>query len=333
MAIPTVEEGEGGSDTYGRFVAEPLEPGFGTTLGNALRRTLLSALPGAAVTRVKIEGVLHEFGSLPHMKEDVTEFLLNVKEIRLRALSGRPGRLFLNLSGQREVKVGDIDASADYEVVNPDLHLASLDSSEARLNVEFEVERGKGYVPANPESDHPIGMIPVDALFSPVRQVNFTVDRIRVGEATGYERLVLEVWTDGAITPSDAVRQSGEILSDQLSRFAHLGQPPGVSATQRAKRLDIPTEQYEMSIEALGLSQRTLNCLKRAGLNTVGQVLEKTPQELMSIRHFGEKSWEELEAKLREQGLLPSQPEPQPSPEAGDSETPVLLGEEDEDGA
>jgi len=286
-------------------VAEPLEPGFGVTLGNALRRVLLSSLTGAAVTSVRIDGVQHEFTVIPHMKEDVTEFLLNVKEVRLRPLSDRPSRLLLEASGEAEVRAGDIQASADYEVVNPELHLATLDSPEARLRVEFTVEPGKGYVPASSADGQPIGTIPVDAFFSPVRQVNFNVERTRVGEATEYERLVLEVWTDGTITPVEAVSRSADILVEQFGLFSRLGREAEPSFAQKAQRLAITPEQYNLPIEVLGLSQRTHNCLKRADIHKVGEVLERTPQQLMTIRHFGEKSWEELEAKLREHGFLP----------------------------
>ncbi|MBI2917229.1 MAG: DNA-directed RNA polymerase subunit alpha [Chloroflexi bacterium] len=344
VIVPTVTESEGSTATYGKFVAEPLESGMGTTVGNSLRRVLLGGLTGAAIARVRIEGALHEFATLSHMKEDVTEFLLNVKEIRLRSLSGRPGRLFLDASGKRDVKAMDIQHSADFDIVNRELHLATLDSSEARLSVEFEVELGKGYVPASPGNGHSVGVIPLDALFSPVQQVNFNVEPTRVGEATGYERLVLEVWTDGSITSTEAVRRSAELLVQQFNLFARMGEAVGISSAQRARHLDISPLQYELPIESLALSQRTLNCLKRAGLNKVGQVMEKTPQELMSIRHFGEKSWEELEARLKEQGLLPSEPAGVPvavKPAAGAEDEEEAEGmeeepeepEENEDGA
>jgi len=341
--VPAITEAEGSTATFARFVAEPLESGMGTTLGSSLRRVLLGGLTGAAVNKVRIEGALHEFATLPHMKEDVTDFLLNVKEIRLRALSGRPGRLFLDVSGQREIKAGDIQPSTDFEIVNLELHLATLDSAEARLCVEFEVELGRGYVPANPQDGHSVGVIPLDALFSPVRQVNFRVEPTRVGAVTGYERLVLEVWSDGTIAPGEALKRSAELLAQQMNLFAHGGEPAGVSPMQRARRLDISPTQYDMPIESLGLSQRTLNCLKRAGLNKVGQVLEKTPQELMSIRHFGEKSWEELAGKLREQGMLPPEAEAKEAEPVGETTSAEAEegepseesdeSEEDEDGA
>ncbi len=214
--IEVEEEGEG----YARLVAEPVEAGFGVTLGNALRRVLLSSLPGAAVTSVRIEEVQHEFSTIPHMKEDTTEFLLNVKEIRLRALSDRPAKLYLEGLGEGRVLAGDIQMTADYEIVNPELHLATLDSADARLTVEFNVETGRGCVPAGRQTDGmPIGVIPVDAIFSPVRRVNFAVERTRVGQVTNYDRLALEVWTDGTVTGVEAVSQAADILLGQFALF------------------------------------------------------------------------------------------------------------------
>jgi DNA-directed RNA polymerase subunit alpha len=200
LVTPNIEVEEE-SEGYARLVAEPVEAGFGVTLGNALRRVLLSSLPGAAVTSVRIEEVQHEFSTIPHMKEDTTEFLLNVKEIRLRALSDRPAKLYLEGHGEGRILAGDIQVTADYEIVNPELHLATLDSAEAHLTVEFNVERGRGWVPAGRQTDGtPIGVIPVDAIFTPVRRVNFAVERTRLGQVTNYDRLVLQVWTDGTVT-------------------------------------------------------------------------------------------------------------------------------------
>src|SRR5207249_1367620 len=193
---------------YARIVAAPLQPGFGITLGNALRRVLLSSLTGAAVTSVRIDGVLHEFSTIPHVKEDTIEFLLNVKELRLRALSDKAGRLFLDVAGSGEVTASDIKPSADYEIVNPELHLATMDSGEARMQVEFNVEQGTGYVQAQPRNGLPIGVLPLDAIFTPVRKVNYRVEATRVGQAINYDRLILEVWTDGSLSPVDAVNQS-----------------------------------------------------------------------------------------------------------------------------
>lgn len=290
------------TEKYGRFVAEPLEKGFGTTLGNALRRVLLSSLPGAAVTWVRIEGAQHEFATIPHMKEDVIEFLLNVKALRLRLLTSRSGRLTLEVSGEGRVLAGDIQPSADFEVVNPELHLATLDSPEAKLVVEFNVEQGKGYVPAGQEDELPIGVIPVDAIFTPIRRVNYAVEPARVGQET--ERLILEVWTDGTIAPMEAVSQAAKILIEQFQLFYELARLPQRVGEQMPHLL-IPLEQYNIPIEQLTLSVRTFNCLKRAGITKVGELVERGEQELLTIRNFGQKALEEVREQLKALGLAP----------------------------
>lgn len=300
LDVPTLKvECVESTPTYGKFACQPLERGFGTTLGSPLRRSLLGGLPGAAITWVRIEGVQHEYSSIPHMKEDAVEFLLNVKTIRIRSHSKHPGRMRLEVEGEGVVKAGDIQSSSDFEIVNPELHLATLDSPEARLSVEFNVELGKGYRPATVQEDLPIGVLPVDAIFGPVRKANFAVERTRVGQVTDYERLVLEVWTDGTIDPTEAVRQAGQTLEERLFLFSNLG---NLQETTKAKQLlggSITPVQFKMPLEDLGLSSRTLNCLKRAGLNKVGEVLEKSKEELQSIRNFGEKSMAELYERLR----------------------------------
>ena len=296
------------SESYARMVAEPLEAGFGTTVGNALRRILLSSLPGAAVTSVRIEEVEHEFSTVPHVKEDIVEFLLNVKGIRLRALSDRPGKLYLEASGETRVTAGDIQTTADYEIVNPDLHLATLGSPKAHLTVEFNVEPGRGYVPAGAREGLPIGVIPVDSIFTPVRRVNYRVERTRVGQVTDYDRLVLEVWTDGSITGVEAVSQSASILAEQLSLFSHLGKPqPAMVERGLGMGAALSPDRYNTPIEELSLSVRAYNCLKRSGLMTVGQVIEKSEDELLALRNFGRKSYDELKSKLIQMGFL--QPE------------------------
>ena len=223
--LPQLHVEDEGDESFGRIVAEPLRAGFGITIGNALRRTLLSALPGAAVTAVRIDGVEHEFSTIPHMKEDVVEFLLNIKDIRIRALSDRPGKMYLEATGPGEVTAGNIQQTADYEIVNPDLHLATLDSGEARLSVEMTVDQGGGYQPAGSADGMAIGVIPMDAIFSPVRRVNYKVEHTRVGQVTNFDRLILEVWTDGTINPVDAVSNAAEILADQFALFSRLGRP------------------------------------------------------------------------------------------------------------
>ncbi len=296
---------EESTDTYARVVAEPLQSGFGTTLGNALRRVLLSSLPGAAITSVRIDEVEHEFSTIPNMKEDTTEFLLNLKEVRLRAYSDRPGKLYLETSGSGPVTAAAIQPTADYEIINPELYLATLDSDQARLTVELNVERGTGYVPAGAASGMPIGVIPVDAIFTPVRKVNYTVTHTRVGQMTNYDRLVLETWTDGTITGVEAISQASEILTDYLRRFSSLGKPMA-PAMERGLGIGsaLPPDRYNTPIEDLNLSVRAYNCLKRSGLMTVGQVLEKSEDELLSLRNFGRKSYDELRERLVELGFL-----------------------------
>ncbi|MBI4337077.1 MAG: DNA-directed RNA polymerase subunit alpha [Chloroflexi bacterium] len=291
------------TDAYGKFALEPLEQGFGPTLGNPLRRVLLSALPGAAVTWVRIDGVLHEYSSIPHVKEEVLEVLQNVKGVRLRSLSGRPGRMRLEVQGPGEVTAADIVASADFEVVKPEQHIATLESEEAKLVIEFNVEHGKGYQPAQHGDGLPIGTLQVDALFAPVRKVNYRAERTRVGQRTDFERLLLEVWTDGTISPVEALQQAAKILVDQFFLFAAVGKAgvPGVPRSEAA--LAIPAEVYNMPVERLELSSRTLNCLKRANIHKVGEILEKDREQLLKIRNFGEKSLGELLNRLKEKEI------------------------------
>lgn len=290
---------EESDETFGRIVAEPLEAGFGVTVGNALRRTLLSALPGTAITAVRIEGVEHEFSTVPHMKEDIVEFLLNVKDIRIRSLTDRPGKMYLEAVGEGVVTAEQIQQSADFEIVNPELHLATLESSDARLSVEFTVEHGSGYRTAGTTDGMAIGVIPVDAIFSPVRRVNYRVEHTRVGQFTNYDRLVLEVWTDGALDPTDAVSNAAEVLAEQFLVFSRLGRPqPTMVGRGLGSGAALPPDRYNTPIEDLNLSVRAYNCLKRSGLMTVGAVLEKSEDELLALRNFGRKSYDELRDKL-----------------------------------
>jgi len=298
-------EEEDSDDTFGRIVAEPLQAGFGVTIGNALRRTLLSALPGTAITAVRIEGVEHEFTTVPHMKEDIVEFLLNVKDIRIRSLTDRPGKMYLEASGDGVVTAGQIQQTADYEIVNPEQHLATLESASARLSVEFTVQPGSGYVPAGTSDGLAIGVIPVDAIFSPVRRVNYRVEHTRVGQFTNFDRLVLEVWTDGTISPTDAVSNAAEVLADQFATFSRLGRPqPTMVGRGLGSGAALPPDRYNTPIEDLNLSVRAYNCLKRSGLMTVGAVLEKSEDELLALRNFGRKSYDELRDRLIELGFL-----------------------------
>jgi DNA-directed RNA polymerase subunit alpha len=317
------------SENYGRFVVEPLDPGFGVTLGNSLRRVLLSSLLGAAVTAVKIEGVQHEFTTIPHVKEDVIEFLLNVKELRLKAFSERSGRLFLEVKGEGIVCAGDIKSSADFEVVNPELHLATLDSPDAFLDVVLYVERGKGYVPAGRGDGSPLGVIPVDAIFAPVRRVNYSVEKTRVGQASNYDRLILEVWTDGTTSPSEALSQSAEILVNHFSLFYDLGKAP-VEGEEPPTPI-VPPEQYEMPLEQLGLSARTFNSLRRSGITKVGELLEKSDADLLGLRSFGQKSLDEVKGRLEALDIHPISAEEEV--ESSSDETEEAGGEEDVDKA
>lgn len=324
---PKIEVEEIGEDCA-RIVAAPLAYGFGITLGNALRRVLLSSLPGAAVTSVRIDGVQHEFSTMPNVKEDTIDFLLNIKELRLRALSDRPGTLILDVSGREgEITAADLQVPEHYEVINPELHLATMDSPKGQLHAELNVEPGQGYVPAGQADGLPIGVIPLDAVFSPVRKVNYKVSRTRVGQETNYDRLEMEVWTDGTIGAVDAVSRSAEILSEQFKLFAHMGQPP-LPVVERGLGAGVvlTPERYNMPIEGLSLSMRAYNCLRRSGLMTIGQVLEKSEEELLSLRNFGRKSYDELRDKLNELGLLPAEQveEVMEAPPLEEGEVPIL---------
>jgi len=302
LVIPKIDCVESG-DNFGRFVTEPLEKGFGITLGNALRRVLLSYLPGAAVTQVRIEGTRHEFTNIPHAKEDVTEFLLNVKALRLKPLSNHPGKLILDVQGEGRVCAADITPSNDFEITNPELCLITLDSTEARLYVEFDVELGEGYRSAESSDNMPVGTIPVDATFTPIRKINFNIEPIHIGQETSRERLVLEMWTDGTISPVDAISQAASILIEQLAPFVEYVKVSQMKAEEQLIRLAIPDEKYNMAVEQLDLSVRTMNCLRRSGIATVGELIGKKPKELLQLRNFGQKSFREIEDRLKEMGL------------------------------
>jgi len=291
-------------DNYGKFAIGPLEPGYGTTLGNPMRRVLLTSIPGTAVTWVKIKGILHEFSTIDHMKEDVAEFLINLKAIRLKALTERSGKLRLEIAREGSVTAGDISVSSDFEIVNPELHLATLDSAEGMLSVELNVEQGKGYVPGSHTDGLPIGVLPVDAIFSPVRKVNFIVENTRVGQTTNYERLIMDVWTDGSVSAVAAVKKGAELLMEQFFLFANADKAGEGTVERPSFTATIPMEQYNTPIEKLELSSRTLNCLKRSNLNKIGQVLEIDQSDLLKLRNFGTKSMDELNDKLKMYGFI-----------------------------
>ncbi|MGB9867157.1 MAG: DNA-directed RNA polymerase subunit alpha [Bacillota bacterium] len=300
--IQCAEVSEDGS--YGKFVVEPLQRGYGVTLGNAMRRVLLSSLPGAAVTSVKIEGVLHEFSTVPGVVEDVTDIVLNLKSLALKLYSDGPKILRVEAEGETEVKAGDIIADADVEIMNPDLHIATV-AEGGRLAMEMTVEKGRGYVPAdrNKKPDQPIGVIPVDSVFTPVRRVNFTVEDTRVGHVTDYDRLILEIWTNRTIAPDEAASEAAQILTDHLKLFVDLKEREASLAVPAAKEENNLSKLLEMPIDELDLSVRSYNCLKRAGINTVGQLVEKTDEEMIKVRNLGKKSLEEVKQKLAALGL------------------------------
>jgi len=293
-------------DTYGKVAVEPLQRGFGLTIGNPLRRILLSSTNGSAITWVKIDEIVHEYTAIPGVKEEVMELLLNIKRIRIRAPSGRAGKMRLDVTGEGRVCAGDIATSSDFEIVNPELLLATLDTEDSHLSIEFNVEQGVGYRQAaqsDGTSNPPVGVLPIDAIFSPVRKVNYSVERTRVGQITDYERLVLEVWTDGTITPVEAVREAADNLVNHFFLFTNLDR--GAEVGVERPSLVVSPEIYQTPIEKLDLSPRTLNCLKRAHITKVGEVLEMADDELLKIRNFGEKSLFELRDKLAERGITP----------------------------
>ena len=332
LVVPKIECVES-NENYGRFVAEPLEKGFGITLGNAMRRLLLGYLPGAAVTHVRIEGVHHEFSTIPHVKEDTLEFLLHVKALRLKAMDNQPGTLILEAEGEGQICAADIKPSVNFEVINPELYIATLDSPEARLYIEFDVNLGVGYQEAGSSNDLPIGTIPVDSIFTPTRKVNFNVEPTHVGQETSRERLTLDVWTDGTISPTDAIGQAANILVEQLSPFVDFPRIAQLAGDEDGAPAAVPDERYATSMEHLDLSVRTMNCLRRAGITTVGELLSKGEKEMMSLRNFGQKSKQELEERLLTLGLSLSgdisqeEEEPLEQSEAEEVEQPTNVNE------
>ena len=300
--IELVEVDEKG--TYGKFVVEPLERGYGITLGNSLRRILLSSLPGAAVTSVYIEGVLHEFSTIPGVVEDTTEIILNLKQLALRIHSDEEKILEIEAQGPGEVTAADIRADSDVDILNPELHIATLEE-DGRLYMRMEANRGRGFVLAekNKKEDQPIGVIPVDSIYTPVKRVNYTVENTRVGQVTNYDKLTLEVWTDGSLHPEEAVSLGAKILIEHLRLFVDLTGDSQESEIMVEKEEDPKDKILEMTIEDLDLSVRSYNCLKRAGINTVYELTTKTEEDMMKVRNLGKKSLEEVQAKLAELGL------------------------------
>ena len=301
---PTIECIYSNDDpNYGKFVVEPLERGYGTTLGNSLRRILLSSLPGVAVTSVKIDGILHEFSTIPGVKEDVTEIILNLKKLAIKMTGENEKRVIINEVGPKEVTAADIRGDADIEIFNPDLHIATLDDG-ARLHMFITLDHGRGYVQADKNKDpqSPIGVIPIDSIYTPIRKVNYTVEDTRVGQITDYDKLTLEVTTDGTINPEEAISSAARILTEQLALFCGLtdqAMPVPVAEPEENKSERL----LDMTIEELDLSVRAYNCLKRAGINTVNELVQKNQEDMMKVRNLGKKSLEEVEQKLQALGL------------------------------
>ncbi|WP_110955716.1 DNA-directed RNA polymerase subunit alpha [Anaerosinus massiliensis] len=293
---------------YGKFVCEPLERGYGTTLGNSLRRILLSSLQGAAVTSVRIEGVLHEFSTIPGVREDVTNIILNLKSLCLKMHSEEAKVIRVEVTGEKTVTAGDIITDPDVEILNPELHLATVDASGS-LKMELTVERGRGYIPAdkNKKPDHVIGIIPIDSIFSPIQRVNYAVTDTRVGNVTDYDKLTLEVWTDGSIRPEEAVSKSASIMIAHLRLFQNMAGAPADDDEAERTFTEAPdngvSKTLEMTIEDLDLSVRSYNCLKRAGINTVAELAQKSEDDMMKVRNLGRKSLEEVKKKLQELDL------------------------------
>lgn len=296
---------------YGKFVWEPLERGYGITLGNSLRRVLLSSLPGAAVTSVKIEGVLHEFSTIPGVREDVADIILNIKGLCLKLHGDEPKVLRIECSGEQEVTAANIIADADVEILNPELHIATLDT-DAVLNMEIYVDKGLGYVPAdkNKRADQPIGVIPVDSIYSPITRVKFGVTDTRVGNVTNYDKLTLEVWTDGSVEPDTAVSMASGIMIDYLKMFQPAAETAsgiitvsGSTEEAAAEEQGAPAGTGSVSIDDLDLSVRSNNCLRRAGINTVDELIQRTEEDMMKVRNLGRKSLEEVKKKLSDMGL------------------------------
>lgn len=305
MVLPKVEC-EASSRGYARFVIGPMGSGYGLTLGNALRRTLLSSMTGAAITSIRVSDVHHEFSVIPHVKEDMTQLILNVKQVRLRIYhdDSDSARLRLEVGGEGVVTAGDLECPGDVEIINPDLYLFTVDSDEAEVEMELTVQRGKGYSPAEERGKLPIGELPIDAIFSPIRKVGYEVERARVGQMTNFDRLIMEIWTDGTIRPQEALSEAAKLLVKHLLLVAGVEEE---IPEEKAEEEGIPARVYDMLIEDLDLSVRVYNCLKRIGITNVGEVLErleKGDDEILAIRNFGPKSLAELREKLQARGLL-----------------------------
>ena len=305
---PNIEVAEISEDhQYGKFVVEPLERGYGTTLGNSLRRIMLSSLPGTAVSQIKIEGVLHEFSSIPGVKEDVTEIVMNIKSLAIRnnSMNDEPKTAYIEFNGEGVVYASDIQVDQDLEIMNPDLVIATLSGRDAKLYMELIITNGRGYVGAdrNKTDDLPIGVIAVDSIYTPVERVNISVENTRVGQVTDFDKLTMDVFTNGTLAPDEAVSLAAKVLSEHLSLFINLSENAKTAEVMVEKENDEREKVLEMSIDELELSVRSFNCLKRAGINTVEELTSKTPDDMMKVRNLGRKSLEEVLEKLKELGL------------------------------
>ena len=305
---PNIEVAEISEDhQYGKFVVEPLERGYGTTLGNSLRRIMLSSLPGTAVSQIKIEGVLHEFSSIPGVKEDVTEIVMNIKSLAIRnnSMNDEPKTAYIEFNGEGVVHASDIQVDQDLEIMNPDLVIATLSGRDAKLYMELIITNGRGYVGAdrNKTDDLPIGVIAVDSIYTPVERVNISVENTRVGQVTDFDKLTMDVFTNGTLAPDEAVSLAAKVLSEHLSLFINLSENAKTAEVMVEKENDEREKVLEMSIDELELSVRSFNCLKRAGINTVEELTSKTPDDMMKVRNLGRKSLEEVLQKLQEMGL------------------------------
>jgi DNA-directed RNA polymerase subunit alpha len=307
------------SRKYAKFLIGPLERGYGTTIGNSLRRVLLASLPGAAITSIRVTDVPHEFSAIPHVREDMMEFILQVKQLRLKIHGIDSARLRVEIRGAGVVTAADIVAPAEVEIINPDLYLFTVDSDEAFLEIELTAETGRGYSPAEERGRLPLGELPVDALYSPIQQVGYEVEKTRVGQIADYDRIVMEIWTDGSIKPEEALAQSAQIMVQHLQPVAGISEESLLPVEPAEVEESIPNEVYDTPIEQLDLSVRVFNSLKRTGITKVGELLdmlEKGEETMLAIRNFGEKSLHELKAQLQEKGYL-------------DDETEVVEEEED----
>jgi len=312
MVLPKIE-GDNTSQKYGKFTIGALEQGYGITVGNALRRVLLSSLPGAAVTSIRVSGVHHEFSAIPGVREDMTQLILQVKQLRLKLYEAESARLRLEVRGEGTVTAADILSPSEVEIINPDLYLFTVDADDAQLEIELTVQAGRGFSPAEERGRLPIGELPLDAIFSPIKRVNYDVERARVGQRTNYDKLILEIWTDGSIRPEEAMSQAAEILMKHLIILAGVSEEslmPPVEPAPESEASSRSSETYDIPIETLDLSVRVFNSLKRTGITNVGEVLdmlEKGPDAMLAIRNFGEKSLDELVTRLKEKNYLPEE--------------------------